>query len=535
MMRTLIFVAMLLLHGHSAAASSVALGTAAAVDKQQRIWIAYAEPVADGAHIRVARFDARQEQWAVPLTVNTIDEPVSADGENRPKLAFGPRDEMYVSWTSPTSGKYTADIRFSRSLDNGKTWSQPITVHQDRQLIAHRFESLSVDARGRIWLAWIDKRDLTAAQVAGREYPGAAIYYAYSDDRGTSWHGDFKLADQSCECCRIATALDSSGNVHAMWRHVFAPNERDHAFAKLTAVPRAPTIQRVTFDRWAIDACPHHGPGLAFGANDVPHAVWFNQVDGKGRVFYGQLSSGAPSRVRELPAGAMHADVAALGTRVAVTWKRFDGAATRLETWLSSDNGATFAPGPVLSTSSDSDQPRLVRADGDIFVVWRRPEETTVRRLLAASSEIPRTTSTRASTTAQPAEASILPFGPQTLEQIERRHANRAFWLVLWDMECTYCMRSLTNIANAQQRRPDLRVVTITTDPLTDAAAIGARLAEIGIRSENYAFSGASADALRYAIDTAWAGEKPRAYRYTPAGEREAISGVLSIERIIGP
>jgi hypothetical protein len=535
MMRILTFVALFLLYGHCPAAGSVALGTSAAVDQQQRIWVAYSEPVADGAHIKVARFDTRQEKWATELTVNAIDEPVSADGENRPKLAFGPRDEMYVSWTSPTSGKYTADIRFSRSLDDGKTWSQPMTVHQDRQRIAHRFESLSVDARGRIWLAWIDKRDLTAAQQAGREYSGAAIYYAYSDDRGTSWHGDFKLADQSCECCRIATALDSSGNVHAMWRHVFPPNERDHAFAKLTAAPDAPTIQRVTFDRWAIDACPHHGPGLAFGANDVRHAVWFNQVDGNGRVFYGQLSSSAPSRVRELPAGAAHADVAALGTKVAIAWKRFDGTATRLETWLSSDNGATFAPGPVLSTSSDSDQPRLVSADGNIFLVWRRPQETSVTRLLVTSSEAPRMTSTRDSSAAQPAEASILPFGPQTLEQIERRHVNRAFWLVLWDMECTYCMRSLTNIANAQQREPDLRVVTITTDPLTDAAAISARLAAIGIRSENYAFSGGSADALRYAIDTAWAGEKPRAYRYAATGEREAISGVLSIEHIIGP
>jgi hypothetical protein len=535
-MRIVTFVAVLLIHGHSLAASATALGTSAAVDIQQRVWIAYAEAAGDGAHVKVARFDTQQNKWAAPLTVNAVDEPVSADGENRPKLAFGPRGEMYVSWTSPTSAKYTADIRFARSLDNGKTWSQPATVHRDRQRIAHRFESLSVDARGRIWVAWVDKRDLLAAEQAGRAYSGAAIYYAYSDDRGTSWHGDFKLADQSCECCRIATALDSSGTVHAMWRHVFAPNERDHAFAKLSEGPEAPVIQRVTFDRWAIDACPHHGPGLAFGANGVRHAVWFNQVDGNGRVFYGQLSSGTPSRVRELPAGAMHADVAALGSAVVVAWKRFDGAATRLETWLSTDNGATFAPGPVQSTSSDSDQPRLVRTDADIFLVWRRAQETSVTRLLAMTEQPVRMTSAqRSAPAASPAASSILPFGPRTLEQIERRHADRAFWLVLWDMECTYCMRSLTNIANAQQRKPELRIVTITTDPLSDAAAISARLAEIGIRSENYAFSGGTADALRYAIDAAWAGEKPRAYRYSATGEREAISGVLSIERMMGP
>src|SRR5690606_23570859 len=139
----------------------------------------------------------------------------SADGENRPKIAFGPRDEIYVSWTSPSSEKFTGDIRFTRSLDGGKSWSAPAVVHRDRQLITHRFESMLVDGAGRIWVAWIDKRDLGKAEAAGQEYAGAAIYYAYSDDRGATWRGDYKLADHSCECCRIALALDAKGRAVA--------------------------------------------------------------------------------------------------------------------------------------------------------------------------------------------------------------------------------------------------------------------------------------------------------------------------------
>ncbi len=101
-------------------------------------------------------------------------------------------------------------------------------MHHDRQLITHRFESLLVDRTGRVWVAWIDKRDLGVAQAAKREYAGAAVYYAYSDDRGAKvGRAIIKLADNSCECCRIALTLDSKGRAVAMWRHVFPGSERD--------------------------------------------------------------------------------------------------------------------------------------------------------------------------------------------------------------------------------------------------------------------------------------------------------------------
>ena len=227
-----------------------AFGTSAAVDRTGHVWVAYAQPAGAQGHVVLQRSEDGGSNWQSPVRVNAAPEPVAAEGENRPKLAFGPGGEIYVTWTSPTSEQFTGDIRFARSLDGGRTWSAPAVVHHDRQLIAHRFESLVVDPQGRLWVAWVDKRDLKAA-----------IYYAYSDDRGTTWSADTKLAGGSCECCRIALAVDPQGRVGAMWRHVFAPNERDHAFALLGAA--APVVERVTLDRWRIDACPHHGPSLA--------------------------------------------------------------------------------------------------------------------------------------------------------------------------------------------------------------------------------------------------------------------------------
>jgi hypothetical protein len=310
-----------------------------------------------------------------------------------------------------------------------------------------------------------------------------------------------------------------------MWRHVFEPNERDHAFALLGSPAAA--VERVTVDRWRVDACPHHGPSLAFTPDGTRHAVWFNEVDGEGRVFYARLGDSQPQAVRQLPAGANHADIAASGNRLAVAWKRFDGSMTRVESWISRDGGRHFSPGPTLQTAMDSDQPRLVGSAHDILLVWRREDGVAVRHLLGAGEGIISAAPAAAGHDRLPAR--LEPFDRDTLADIERSHAGKPFWLVLWDLECAYCVKSLTHLAQAQRADPDLTVVTITTDPISAADEINARLAQLGVKSEAYAFSGASREALRYAIDPAWLGEKPRAYRYDATGKREAISGVIEL------
>jgi hypothetical protein len=512
--RTLLF-ALVLVATNATAAHGSALGTSAAIDSEGRVLVVYLEDAGQAAHVVMRRSDDRGASWSSPVRVNATPEPVSADGENRPKIAVGPQGELYVSWTSPTSANYTGHIRFARSLDRGRSWSTPIVVHRDRALIAHRFESLLVDSAGRLWAVWVDKRDL--AQAAEGAYVGAALYYAYSTDRGESWHGDFKLADHSCECCRIALTLDPRGKVVAMWRHVFDGSERDHATAVLEP-GRAPKLERVTFDRWRVDACPHHGPSLAFAPDGVRHAVWFDQVGGQGRVFYGRLGSEGPEAVQPLPTGASHADVAVAGQTVAIAWKRFDGSRTLVESRISRDGGQRFEPGPTLSTTEESDQPRVLAAAGETLLFWRQADRISVVPVTASSA----------------GPMTLRTFGPGSLREIEQAQRGHAFWLVLWDLECPYCMKSLRHLAAAQRLDHSVRAVTITTDPIGEAEAIQARLAELGVRSEAYAFAPMPAEALRYAIDPEWAGEKPRAYRYSAQGTREAITGVIERERFLG-
>ncbi len=359
-------------HGHVAArAARPELGTSVAFAPDGT---AYAVSKA-GQHVVLQASRDGGASWEVPVPVNAEPEAIAADGENRPKVALGRDGAVLVSWTRPLGKPYTGEIRLARAEAGGR-FAAPITVHRDRSEITHRFDSLMVTRDGRVLLTWIDKRDLEAAKSAGTDYRGAAIYAAVSDDGGRSFRPEARVADHSCECCRIALAEDTDGAPLVMWRHVFAPNERDHAIARLGPDGRPEKVERATFDRWKIDACPHHGPSLAVAADGTRHAVWFNEREGEGRVFYGRLASGGVEGQR--PVGgerAAHADLAVAGGRVAIVWKEFDGERTRLYAELSADGGASFARVALAATEGASDQPRIVRRGDALVAFWRTANE----------------------------------------------------------------------------------------------------------------------------------------------------------------
>ncbi len=350
----------------------IELGSSAAIDRAGRIWAVGKE----GGHVVLRTSTDSGRSWSNSRRINATPETIAADGESRPKLAFGPRDEIYVSWTRPLSKPFSGEIRFARSLDGGEHFDAPLTVHADRQEITHRFDALSVSGDGIIFVVWIDKRDLHLAKADGRDYRGAALYYAVSSDQGASFQGDYRIADHSCECCRIAVSTQPDGSVFALWRQVFAPDIRDHALARLHPDGRAEALQRATFDNWHTQACPHHGPALATDANANLHAVWFTQGETPG-VFYGRLA--APGRVEGLRklggARAAHADIAAQGTALLIAWKEFDGDRSVLHAELSLDGGRNWTGRPLADTAAASDQPRVLARDGRLAVFWNTQDE----------------------------------------------------------------------------------------------------------------------------------------------------------------
>lgn len=273
--------------------SSSNIAVSVAFDAKGTLWRVR---VSDGI-VLVDNSKDQGKTFASVVKVNQVAQKVAAKGEARPKIAIGPQGNVYLTWTQGLAKRFTGYIWFSRSTDGGKSFEKPKVVHQDRAEITHRFDALTVSPDGKVTVVWIDKRDLVAAKKSGDPYTGAATYYAVSNDNGKSFLPEKKLADYSCECCRIATTTKPDGTVVAMWRHVFKGGERDHAMAEIPKGGESVNLKRATFGHWKIDGCPHHGAALARGGEGADwwgyHMVYFDGKDKKPGLYYSRMDGEA--------------------------------------------------------------------------------------------------------------------------------------------------------------------------------------------------------------------------------------------------
>ncbi len=350
-----------------------------AIDGEGRLWLAFTR----NGHIYVTHAPGAGEPFAPPVAVNRVPERIYSDGENRPKLALGPGGEVYVSWARAT-GPRAGDVRFARSLDGGQSFEPPQTVNDNRDIIAHSFDSMTVDREGRIYIAWLDRRDAMAALAEDRPYPGTALYYAVSTDQGASFAFNRKVADHACQCCRLALAVDRDDSVLVLWRHIFPENIRDHAIARLT-VDGASRGEgnfpvRATYDDWHVEGCPHHGPDMALDAGGIAHMVWFTAGNRHRGVLYGRVDpeAGEPDGEYVLDASstASRPQVLIDQERIYAVWKSFDGERTQLLLSTSDDLGRNWSSPAALAYAVDeADYPLLIRNGDRLYVSWHTVAE----------------------------------------------------------------------------------------------------------------------------------------------------------------
>jgi len=330
------------------------------------------------------------KSFSNPININPQPQKIGADGEARPKIAIGPEGNVYLTWTESLRKPFSGYIWFARSIDHGKTFEKPYIVHKDRAEITHRFDALNVAPNGSITVSWVDKRDLIAAKASGKSYDGSAIYYAVSTDKGMSFALEQKLADSSCECCRIALTNKSDGTnlsstVVAMWRHVFEGSERDHMIAEIPlSTDKKPAIKRATFGRWKIDGCPHHGAALASGGEGKDwwgyHMAWFDGGnDDSGNppsLFYARMDgeawvSSPPKKFGSQEKQASHPALLSIAEKVWLVWREAEAKNNRIMMLFSDDGGRSWAEAKIIASTADkADYPLLIAKDKQPYLAW---------------------------------------------------------------------------------------------------------------------------------------------------------------------
>ena len=354
------------------------LSVGAALDSSGQLWLARVE----NRRLMVSRSTDGGRSFADSAPVTPQPEAVLADAENRPKIAVGADGTVHVSWTQSLGKPMSAYIRYARSTDGGKTFTPPAILNDDRQIISHRFDSLAIDGRGRVAVVWLDARSRTAKTAKKSPQTDVGLYAALSEDGGTTFGRNRRVADHSCQCCRTGLAWTPAGPI-AFWRHVFGRNIRDFAIADLNGGP----VLRVTDDNWEIDGCPHHGGGIAVDGRGNLHIAWFTNGEKRKGIFHRRIAGADFSKATTLamseplalgdPARqAGHPAVAAAGERVLLTWREFDGQHFSAWAMLSQDAGGSWGVPQKLAEAAQQADYTLPLVDArQALVVWNTAAE----------------------------------------------------------------------------------------------------------------------------------------------------------------
>lgn len=111
--------------------------------------------------------------------------------------AAGPNNVVHYVYAGAGTNGDTGDIFYTRSTDNGTTWSAPIELNTDpdQQYHTQWMPSLSVSPGGKLTAAWYDRRQASSSCTTYTDAGCSYNRYArQSSDNGVTWQADFAVS-----------------------------------------------------------------------------------------------------------------------------------------------------------------------------------------------------------------------------------------------------------------------------------------------------------------------------------------------------
>ena len=356
--------------------------------------------------------------FGAPVQVNRVAGEARVSGEEPPRIALVPRrgatPEIVIVWTAKAGT--TWKLLSARSLDAGRTYSASAPVPGSDSEGSRGWESVAVDATGRVSVLWLDHRDLIAADGAHQHSAPAAsgatpapmvmpkgdpteraalsqlMFATLPASRPTSARTTaLSIARSVCYCCKTALAV-SGDAVYASWRHVYPSGERDIAFTMSTNGGRtfaAPL--RVSNDHWKLDGCPDNGPAMAIDTARRAHVVWPTTAEGKNAtakdamalsIYYAVSRDGKSfsTRTRVPTRGpASHPQIVMLPNGASlVAWDEVVDGTRRLglaRATVSAAGAVSFTPVAAPDAGAGQWYPSLAASSNGAVITWVRQLE----------------------------------------------------------------------------------------------------------------------------------------------------------------
>ena len=359
-------------HDHAMGQTHEVLTATPAFGPRGMLWVAQAET----DHVVVAKSTDLGKTFSAPIPVAPGPIDVDWGPDSRPQIAVDHAGHLIVTYAVFKDKRFNGRVYYTRSIDGGVSFAppQPITTDETSQ----RFQTVATDPDGKLFAAWLDKRN---AAAAGKTYPGAALAYAWSNDDGVTF-ADTKVAvDDTCECCRLSVAFAGPGRPAVLFRNIFRGSVRDHAVVTFKGPTTPKPLRRVSVDDWKIEACPHQGPSLAIASDGSYHAAWFTDGAARQGLFYARADNadapfGAPRPLSSLKRQPARPYLLTNGNSLHLVWKEFDGNRTYVRWEVSRDSGRSWSAARTVADTDDaSDHPLLVAYQSRTYLSWLTKSE----------------------------------------------------------------------------------------------------------------------------------------------------------------
>jgi hypothetical protein len=344
-------------------------------------YVAWVNHETKKADVMLARFNSDGEMQGAPVRVNRAQGVATAWRGDQPSLSVAQDGSVFVVWTARVEGesKHGTDLFMSVSNDRGQSFASEVKINDDKVPGAHGMHSLAVAKGGRIYVGWLDERNVVTPKPSTKAdghhmESNRELYLAYSTDGGRSFSANRKVAVDACPCCKTSLAVGADGTVYAGWRQVLPGNFRHIAVASSTDGGQnfsRPVI--VSDDRWMLQGCPVSGPSLSVDAGGSLKVVWYAAGEANAPGLYFAESK---DKAQSFSARLLVSQESVRGTPALASGNNN----STIALWQSSNAGETKMVeigkvGAASSVAVNAELPAGTVANGKLFVAYIAKEK----------------------------------------------------------------------------------------------------------------------------------------------------------------
>ena len=173
---------------------------AIAIDSSGNFNVAWCDDTPGNYDIYFSRSTDDGASWSKSVNISN-----NSEDSYCPVVDVNSAGNINVVWCDNTPGNY--DIYFSRSTDDGASWSQAENLSKNSGFSV--YPDIAVDSTGNINVVWCD------------DTPGnSETYFIRSTDDGASWSQVINISKNpgtTFDPVSPAIAVDSSGNINVSW------------------------------------------------------------------------------------------------------------------------------------------------------------------------------------------------------------------------------------------------------------------------------------------------------------------------------